>query len=128
LEIARGIQNKILEAMAAGAPVLTTPVAAKGLPGDAQHTLFVVPRDPAIFAAAVLRLLDDPLSLELKAASAQAFVRRHCTWESNVDILDGLILDAKPDARRPARRIREAAGVSAPVPGPEFRDRAEPPA
>jgi sugar transferase (PEP-CTERM/EpsH1 system associated) len=96
LEIARGIQNKILEAMAAGVPVLTTPVAAKGLPAGARETLFVEARDQAAFADALLRLLADPAAMEPKAAAAQAFVRMHCSWEANVAILERLILGAEP--------------------------------
>ena len=136
LKIARGIQNKILEAMAAGAPVLTTPVAAKGLPEGARHTLFVEQRDPKVFLQALLALLDDPQALQRKAEAAQAFVRDHCTWESNVDILEDLILQAKNGvsaqdvsvtARREANRVQAAAAVAesgSKIPAPGL---AEPP-
>ncbi|MEO7424720.1 MAG: glycosyltransferase, partial [Fibrobacteria bacterium] len=104
----RGIQNKILEAMAAGAPVLTTPVAAKGLPEGARHTLFVEPREPAGFAEAVLRVLGDPAALRQKAEKAQAFVREHCTWESNVEILNRLIVGPRTaEGETPRLPVRE---------------------
>lgn len=134
LQIARGIQNKILEAMAAGAPVLTTPVAAKGLPAGAHNTLFVESREPAVFLDAVLRLLADPRALRHKAEIAQAFVRDHCSWQSNVDILDELLMAAKSGlagARRIPVRSKTASGVAGPAPdfpGPAGLGREEPPA
>ena len=117
LAVARGIQNKILEAMAAGVPVLTTPEAAKGFPAAARETLFVEPRDPATFPAAVLRALADRKGLQRKADAARAYVREHYSWEANVKTLEDLILQARsgrpapalptfsaaPQAKRPAR-------------------------
>lgn len=120
LAIARGIQNKILEAMAAGAPVLTTPVAAKGLPEGARDTLFVHSREAEPFLRTVLELLADREALRARAKAAQEFVRDHCTWESNVDILEDLILDAGKDsgaAIHAGPRQRQATGVAESAPG-----------
>jgi len=56
LRIARGIQNKVLEALAAGLPTVVTPVVAAGLP-SAVHDACAVAEDPGTFAAQTLRLL-----------------------------------------------------------------------
>lgn len=93
LAIARGIQNKILEAMAAGTPVLTTPGVARGLPNGAEQHVFVAERDAASFGSRMIELLKDQERLEEKAKAAQNFVRQNCTWEAKLRMLDSLLLD-----------------------------------
>jgi glycosyltransferase involved in cell wall biosynthesis len=91
MAIARGVQNKILEAMAAGVPVLTSPAVAKGLPPGAERHVFVAEREPEAFESALLRLIGNPLVLEEKSAAAQNFVKQHCTWEIKLRTLDELL-------------------------------------
>lgn len=55
--VARGLQNKALEAMAAGLPVVTTTAVAEGLPPPVA-ALCSVADDPQAFAGALLRRLD----------------------------------------------------------------------
>ncbi len=57
LHTARGLQNKVLEALAAGVPVVTTTAVREGLP-DIVSTGCVVTDEAETFAAAVVRLLD----------------------------------------------------------------------
>jgi sugar transferase (PEP-CTERM/EpsH1 system associated) len=56
LRIARGLQNKVLEALAAGLPAVVTPTVLAGLP-DAARDGCASADDPDRFAAAVLQLL-----------------------------------------------------------------------
>jgi sugar transferase (PEP-CTERM/EpsH1 system associated) len=56
MRIARGVQNKILEAMAMGVPVVTTPAAAAALPKELASVL-AVEADPRHFATAVVKCL-----------------------------------------------------------------------
>jgi sugar transferase (PEP-CTERM/EpsH1 system associated) len=56
LSVARGLQNKVLEALAAGLPVVTTRTVAEGLPSSVLPGCTVTDEDEAI-AAEVLRLL-----------------------------------------------------------------------
>lgn len=68
-----GMQNKIIEAMAMGTPVVTTPDGAAGLDvRDGEHLL--VGADPPAFAQQVLRLLGDPLLRERIAAAGCRYV------------------------------------------------------
>jgi sugar transferase (PEP-CTERM/EpsH1 system associated) len=54
---ARGVQNKVLEAVAAGVPAVVTPRVAAGLPGSLAGS-YRVAQDPAGFAEAVTGLLN----------------------------------------------------------------------
>ena len=60
LNIARGTQNKILEAMAMGVPVVTSRVAAGGVDAGAGRAFACRPTRPREICAAILRVLDDP--------------------------------------------------------------------
>jgi len=53
---ARGIQNKVLEAVAAGLPVVVTPVVSEGVPPEVRPAC-VVADGPEAFAEALVRLL-----------------------------------------------------------------------
>lgn len=68
-----GINIKMIEAMAAGLPVVSTTVGARGLHWrDGEHLL--VADEPAAFAAAVRRLLDDPAGRARIADAGRRFV------------------------------------------------------
>lgn len=71
LRLARGLQNKVLEALAAALPVVVTPSVWAGLPTEAQPGC-VVANTADEFAAAVVRLLDDsPAERRHKASAAR---------------------------------------------------------
>lgn len=57
LQVARGLQNKVLEALAAGLPTVVTPAVAEGLPLPVRHACPVA-ATPEGFAAAICDLLD----------------------------------------------------------------------
>jgi sugar transferase (PEP-CTERM/EpsH1 system associated) len=79
-----GVQNKVLEAMAAGAPVVTTPRAAAALAGrDGEH--FLVAEDAAGLASATVALLRDPPRARALARAARALVERRYRWEGSAD-------------------------------------------
>ena len=101
LRVARGVQNKVLEAMAMGVPVVASPAAAEGIDAQADRDLVIAPvgdRGEAT-AQAVLALLDDPARLASLSASARSVVTDRYGWE--------------PRARELLAVCEEAAGLSA---------------
>lgn len=81
LRFAAGIQNKVLEAMAAGLPVVTTSEVNGGLQAtDGQH-LVVADNDEAIAAAVVALLGDTDASARLGEAGRE-FVLERYRWEA----------------------------------------------
>jgi sugar transferase (PEP-CTERM/EpsH1 system associated) len=102
LKVARGIQNKVLEAMAAGVPVLATPASVSGLPDSAREVLFIADRSkPGAFLGKISEMLDNRQAMEARATEAQAFVQAHYSWEKSGRILESLLVEAK--AARAAR-------------------------
>ena len=90
LRIARGIQNKVLEAMAMARPVVASPAAAEGIDADAGVHFYVEP-DVAAEAERVCALLDQPQDAFKTGAAARAHVIRHYGWESQLAPLDDLM-------------------------------------
>jgi glycosyltransferase involved in cell wall biosynthesis len=75
-----GTRLKILEAFAAGLPVVATPVGCEGLPAvDGEH-LVIAERER--FAGAVLHLLADPALGKRLAGAARDLVREQFDWET----------------------------------------------
>jgi len=75
-----GIQNKVLEAMACGAPVVATPQACAALQTVAGQDLLVA-QDSTEFARAVLNLLEDPDLAARLGAAGRRYVERHHDWD-----------------------------------------------
>jgi hypothetical protein len=102
LNIARGTQNKILEAMASGVPVVTSAVAAGGVdavPGE--H--FLVARSAGEQAAAVLGILADRAERQRLATAGRDRMLSHHSWDRSMQRLDRLIERCIVNAARPAR-------------------------
>lgn len=90
LRIARGIQNKVLEAMAMRLPVVATSKAQQGIEARAGEHLFVE-NDPGSFADAVATLLGDP-GLRLRVGrEARRFVEVHHSWPASMATLDHVL-------------------------------------
>jgi len=90
LNIARGTQNKILEAMAQAIPVVTSPAAAKGVDALAgEH--FVVARDTDEYVASILRILEDPAERAQLAQAGRDRVRSHHDWKRSMRRLDAIV-------------------------------------
>lgn len=76
-----GTRIKILEAWAAGTPVVTTPLGAEGLP--LQHGIHGwLARSPAEFVEAVSFLLACPTRREALARAGRALYEQSFTWEA----------------------------------------------
>lgn len=83
LRIARGIQNKVLEAMAMAKPVLLTSLATEGL--EINDTLdLTISDEPDVLASQAVALLNGKHS-QAGSSVNRAFVQQHYTWPVNID-------------------------------------------
>ncbi|MEM9379225.1 MAG: TIGR03087 family PEP-CTERM/XrtA system glycosyltransferase [Planctomycetota bacterium] len=90
LRVARGIQNKVLEALAMGLPTVGTTSATQGVEGEPGRD-FLVADDADAFAARVVDLLQDPGEARALGARGRAFVERSYDWERCLAPLDGIL-------------------------------------
>lgn len=81
LLVARGLQNKVLEAIAAGLPCVVTPQVAEGLPPEVEGA-YAVAGEPRAFADAVVRWLDLPAG-EGQSIAARARLD-DMSWEKSM--------------------------------------------
>jgi sugar transferase (PEP-CTERM/EpsH1 system associated) len=80
LQLARGIQNKALEAMAMCLPVLATPQALVGIV-DYPGVLSIAADNPHEMTEAALRLLASPRQID---TAGRACVLEHYNWDTNL--------------------------------------------
>ena len=80
LEAGGGTRLKILEAFAAGLPVVSTPVGCEGIDGVHDQHLLVADR-PA-FADAIVQVLLDPAAAHERADRAQQLVQQGYDWSA----------------------------------------------
>jgi glycosyltransferase involved in cell wall biosynthesis len=106
LRVARGIQNKVLEAMAMGKAVVCTPQAHEGIRATSGKEL-VVAEGADDFAAATIDLLVDQAKAGQLGVEARRCVEKVYSWEENLRLLDR-ILAVK---RAPAQLTVPALGV-----------------
>jgi sugar transferase (PEP-CTERM/EpsH1 system associated) len=90
LNIARGTQNKILEAMAAGVPVVTSRVAAGGVDATCPEH-FLVASTPEEYRDAILRILNDPSERTRLAHAGRQRMLSHHAWDKSMRRLDRII-------------------------------------
>ena len=92
LRIARGVQNKVLEAMAMARPVVASAQAAEGIRAEAGRD-FILAQGEAEFAHAVIAQLQAPST----AAPARDCILAHYDWSRNLRAIDPLF-EAAPAA------------------------------
>lgn len=87
-----GTRTKLLEALAAGLPIVTTPIGLEGIEAaDGQECLLA--DDPGGLAAATLRLLADPAERSRLGAAARRLAERRYDWPQCLAPLEGLYAD-----------------------------------
>ncbi|RNC67205.1 MAG: TIGR03087 family PEP-CTERM/XrtA system glycosyltransferase [Desulfuromonadales bacterium] len=87
--IARGIQNKVLEAMAAGVPVVARPESVQGLKGFGDGLR--VEESSQDFATALIELIADPEQSAVSASDSERFIATHHNWGKNLQDLERLL-------------------------------------
>jgi sugar transferase (PEP-CTERM/EpsH1 system associated) len=93
LRVARGVQNKALEAMAMARPLVATASVAAAIEARAGEELLVADR-PEDFASAVLSLLSAPEHGAAIGAAARARVVKDFGWAAKLDALDAALKKA----------------------------------
>jgi polysaccharide biosynthesis protein PslH len=96
LEIGRGVQNKVLEAMAMALPVVLTPEAAAGIEARDGEQFLIGDSDLAL-AEAVLALWRDKQRASAIGAAARRFVIETMSWPAALAPLPEIVA---PGARR----------------------------
>ncbi len=86
LRIARGIQNKVLEAMAMGKLVIASTAAAEGISAEnGKH--FLVARNVTEEAACVMRLIEDHKRANQIGTAAMQLIHSHYSWDGQLSNL-----------------------------------------
>ena len=88
LRIARGIQNKVLEAMAMAKPVVASQEAAEGIGAVHGHEILIA-NGAGETAEMVTTALDE--GVQRIGIAARTFVERHFKWSENLSLLDHLL-------------------------------------
>lgn len=93
LRIARGTQNKMLECMSSGVPVVASPQAGAGVQAVGGRD-YLVGSNPQEFASEVIRVLQDPNLQESLSTAARRQVESAHLWSHSMSILDSVIDEA----------------------------------
>jgi polysaccharide biosynthesis protein PslH len=89
LRLGSGMRVKVLEALAAGKPVVASPLAIEGLGVVDGEQLLTAETDDE-FAERISLVLDDEALRARLAAGARAWAERNLTWEATLDRYDEL--------------------------------------
>jgi sugar transferase (PEP-CTERM/EpsH1 system associated) len=114
LRIARGLPNKVLEAMAARRPVVTTSTVAKAIHArDGQELL--IADSSSEFAARVIELLTHARLCDDIGEAACAFVRQNHDWESIGEEFERLLLGPQQRISSEAAPILQGTAARRPI-------------
>jgi polysaccharide biosynthesis protein PslH len=112
LRLARGIQNKVLEAMAMGKPVVAAESCVSVL--NCRPGSDIVPAaDGHEFVHETARLLDEPAGASALGNAARQCVLRHYAWSAHLSAIDRHLVGLGDGPAAPSARSAEAEVVIA---------------
>ncbi len=90
-----GIKVKILQALAFGLPVITTPIGAEGIEGLTDEN-FVLAESAEEFAHRIVFFLQHPKKAESIGRNARELARKRYSWDASVAKLEALYSELAP--------------------------------
>lgn len=91
MRMGSGTNLKLLEYLAVGVPVVSTPFGARGIDVvDGKHLVFA---EPELFAASVAEVLADPAGADARANSGRALVDERYRWDHLGSVLAEVVSD-----------------------------------
>lgn len=90
LLLARGVQNKVLEAMACARVALCSPAAAEGIDAEAGRD-FLVAEGPESWVSQILELFEQPERCRAIAQAARTCVETRYSWEARLKPMKSLL-------------------------------------
>ena len=110
LRLARGIQNKILEAMAMGRPVVAASSCVSAL--EAQPgTEILAADDAADYVRCICQLLQEPESAQAIGSEGRRRVQKSYTWSAHMSVFDRHLTKRTP-GRPSATTVVQSAGAA----------------
>ncbi len=97
LRIARGIQNKVLEAMAMAKPIVATEQAFEGIKAIPVRDLMVTKDDPEVFANAIFSVWENPDMARDMGKNARKLVETCYDWNARLEDLHEMLIADKGD-------------------------------
>ncbi len=100
MRLGSGMKMKIVEALSAGLPVVSTSVGADGMDLLVAGRDFVVADGPAPFAGAVVELLKDEAARRRFGRSGRNAVKKAYTWDAYAKAWDKILKDVAARAKK----------------------------
>lgn len=97
--VARGVQNKVLQAFACGLPVVSTPLGLEGIKCK-PNVDGLVASDANEFIQHIETLRNDPATAEKLTKNALRLVQDNYSWQSQLVDLEALIVDPATDSEK----------------------------
>lgn len=85
--LARGVQNKVLQAAACSIPIITTPMGAEGIDFAGESTMYMA-NDETAFAKACIESIEQREQALSKANTAFNAIRQNYSWEQKLAPLE----------------------------------------